>query len=190
MGKARYGIRTPVLERTSIDMHPIISEQFELSQKFQYQFKLSELSPESIQQFQLQTPLHAIQEKNKPMKFFSGWHLLPYCYYFKLETIVVVIHKDINEHDISNLAWSYLLSTQMSSYKQSANLAYTKEILSKIPTSLKASILSSGYSTSEQKMIEKLSGESRSTIRNQIHKIDSKVCTLPNNAFPIKNYIK
>jgi hypothetical protein len=190
VGKARYGIITPVLERTPIDMHPIIYEQFELSQKFQYQFKLSELSAESIQQFQLQTPLHAIKEKNKPMKFFSGWHLLPYCYYFKLETIVVVIHKNINEYAISNLAWSYLLSTQISSYNQSTNLAYTKEILSKIPSSLKATLLSSGCPSSEQKMVEKLTGEVRSTIRNQIRKIDSKVCSLPNNAYPIKNYIK
>lgn len=188
MGKVKYTVRTPLLAKTPIIMHPLIGEAFEYSRNQSYQFDLSKLSAKSVQQFQLQTPLHAIQQEKK-IYFFSGWHWLPYCNHFDLDTIVVFIHKKISEQEILNLAWSYLLSTQMTSYNQASNLACIKDIITQLPATVKSELLLSGYTSSEQRMVEQLTGESRSTIRNQIKRVESQTCTLPSHLFPSKVYI-
>jgi hypothetical protein len=190
VGKVRYGIRTVETKKTTIVKHSSISEQFELSKKFDYQFELSQLSPVAVQQFQLQNPLHAIQVNTNEIYFFSGWHWLPYCYYFEIDNITTIIHKEIDDINISEMAWMYLLSTQMLSFNHSVNLAQATDVLSNMPTSLKKNILLSGYHSSNQRIVEMLADEPRDTIRNQARKGISKFCELQSDSFPPKKYIR
>lgn len=160
-------IKTPVLKKISIECHDQALRPYMLAKDYKLQYEQLSLSKESMQLFQSNHPLHVIQISKNTYKFFSGWFWLSYCRDFNCDKITMIVYSKIELYELKQAAWAYLLSSQFQSFNRHNNLVQLKHYFDSMPDHIKKSLLSSQGTNSSQVMVQQLSNESRSAVRNQ-----------------------
>lgn len=73
------------------------------------QCRLDHIDKDMIMYMQMIDPLHATKLSAKHCEVFSGFHMLTVAEQVNLETINIVLHKNLTDEDIEKLAWSSVL---------------------------------------------------------------------------------
>ena len=166
-------IKKTSLKNISIECHAEALPAFMIEKDYKYQYQQLDFSKDIIQLLQGFNPLHVIQVSRNEYKFFSGWFWLSYCRHLNCDKITIIVHSEMEQYDIQQAAWSYLLSNQFQTFHRRNNLAQLSHYLDSMPDHYKISLLSSMGTSSSQVMIQKLSNESRSAVRNQKKHLDN-----------------
>lgn len=180
MEKVRCSVSFLPLKNNNLVVHPAVDRQFNVSKTLDYQFDLQQLSADSVEYLQRQTPLHAIKISKNEYRFFAGWQWLPHCYSHDIDKILVISYRGIDKYDIRKSAWMYLLSMQIHSLNHRTNVAQFAKIIDKSEESismLKASLLSSGFYSSSRVLTKKLSNVSKSLLRTQFKNLKQQATT-------------
>lgn len=160
-------IKTPNIHSSTLTCHAEAMSAFMIAKEYKYQYEGLNLSKKTIQLLQTFDPIHAIEVSINNYQFFSGWFWLANFRHINCEKITVIVHSEIEQYDIQKVAWTYLFSNQIKSFHRHNNLIQLSHYLDSIPDHIKKDLFSSISTSSSQIMVQQLSNESRSAVRNQ-----------------------
>ncbi len=160
-------IKKPILKNISIECHAEALRAFAIMKDYKYQYEQLQLSRESVRRLQTFEPVHVVEISRNHYLFFSGWFWLSYCRQLDIKNITVIVHELIEKEEIKEVAWAYALNNQLKSFHRHNNLAQLKHYFDSMPDNIKKTLLSPLRTNSSQILIQQLSHESRSAIRNQ-----------------------
>lgn len=160
-------IKTPLLKNINIECHYDALRPFTVAKDYKYQYEQLHLTKEVIQLLQTFDPIHAVEVSKNQYKFFSGWYWLASCRHLNCNKVAIIVHSDIEQHDIQQAAWAYLLSNQFKSFHRGNNLVQLRHYLDSMPDHITKSLLSSISTSSSQILVQRFSNETRSAVRNQ-----------------------
>jgi len=160
-------IKIPNINKSIIECHADALPAFMIEKNYKYQYESLNLSRKTIQQFQSLDPVHAIEISRNTYHFFSGWFWLPYCRHLNCGKVTVIVHSKIEQYDIQQAAWMYLLSNQFKSFHRHNNLIQLKHYLDSVPDHIEKNLFNSIDTGSSQVIVQRLSNETRSVVRSQ-----------------------
>lgn len=164
---ANIKFKTISLSRIKFECHQDALKPYKLSKDNKYQYSNLSLSLKTFILLQSLDSINAVQITKNHYKFFTGWFWLSDIKTLGIDKISFFLHQDIKRSDIQKLAWTYLLANQLKMYHRNTNLAQMHDLIRSIPRVYQKQLFGDSYFYSASTVVENLSGETRSSIRNQ-----------------------
>lgn len=152
---------------TALVCHPKITTLYNQSLRFGRLIKKETLSDDAINALSNHYRVFVVKEKKeKHYHFFANWHYLHELKRRNIQKVSAVIFDAVDDKDILQIALSSELNTQVLSAQRASELKQLHDLFAYYPESQRK-MLSMYQTTSATKLVEVLSGETRSAIRHQ-----------------------
>lgn len=160
-------LRSIALVNCKVDCHKKAKEAYVLSKGFKYQIQRKSIIDDFAILSESIDVLHVTQSSSKHFHFFAGWERFDSLCSNKSKKINVIVHTDISEQQIAKLSWLYVFSGLLSDLHRKSNLSQILEAVESMPNNIRRFLLKDDYSSSAHVIVQKITEETRSAIRNQ-----------------------
>ena len=171
---SKVKLRVINLRRDKLSIHPAIVSKHEAFNNYKPEFKTEAFSKAFITTAVEVSPVNVVQGPTGEYFCITGQCWLESLYRLDIQKISVILYEDIDNDEIELLYAASLLSSYCFMKDRHVFLAVLAEQIQQLPVPIRRILFAQSYSCSGSKIIENITGETRSAMDHQKKNLHSK----------------